>query len=153
MSKTIMKGVDGVKAHVGQHLGYSNYITLTQEIVNTFADATGVHQWILVDVERAKKGPFGAPIAHGYLTLSLGPRLLPEIYGVEGAVMGVNYGANKIRFPSPVPVGSRLRVGAKLLVVDEISGGLQLTLEATFEIEGATKPSCVAELVFRTYFA
>jgi acyl dehydratase len=104
-------------------------------------------------VERAKKGPFGAPIAHGYLTLSLGPRLLPEIYGIEGAVMGVNYGANKIRFPSPVPVGARLRLGAKLLAVEEIAGGLQLTLEATFEIQGATKPSCVAELVFRTYFA
>ena len=153
MTKTIMKGVEGVKANVGHHLGYSDYITVTQEMVNTFADATGDHQWIHVDVERAKQGPFGAPIAHGYLTLSLGPRLLPQIYGIEGAVMGVNYGANKIRFPSPVPVGSRLRLGAKLLAVEEITGGLQLTLEATFEIDGAAKPSCVAELVFRSYFA
>jgi acyl dehydratase len=104
-------------------------------------------------VEKAKKGPFGAPIAHGYLTLSLGPSLLPQIYGVEGAVMGVNYGANKIRFPSPVPVGSRLRLGAKLISAEDIAGGIQMTLEATFEIENAKKPSCVAELVFRTYFA
>jgi acyl dehydratase len=153
MTKTIMKGAEGVKAHVGQHLGYSDYITITQEMVNTFADATGDHQWIHIDVEKAKQGPFGAPIAHGYLTLSLGPSLLPQIYGVEGAVMGVNYGTNKVRFPSPVPVGSRLRVGAKLLAADDVAGGVQMTLEATFEIEGASKPSCVAELVFRTYFA
>lgn len=85
--------------------------------------------------------------------MSLGPSLLPQIYGVEGAVMGVNYGTNKVRFPSPVPVGSRLRVGAKLLAADDVTGGVQMTLEATFEIEGASKPSCVAELVFRTYFA
>ncbi|NBR92547.1 MAG: MaoC family dehydratase [Actinobacteria bacterium] len=96
MAKTIMKGAEGIKAHVGQHLGYSDYLTVTQEMVNTFADATGDHQWIHVDVEKAKKGPFGAPIAHGYLTLSLGPSLLPQVYGVEGAVMGVNYGTNKV---------------------------------------------------------
>jgi acyl dehydratase len=149
MTKIIMKGADGVKAHVGMHLGYSDYLTVTQEMVNTFADATGDHQWIHIDVEKAKQGPFGAPIAHGYLTLSLGPTLLPQIYGIEGAVMGVN----KVRFPSPVPVGSRLRVGAKLLDAQDVAGGIQTTMEATFEVEGATKPSCVAELVFRTYFA
>lgn len=152
MSARVIKGIEGLKEAVGQHLGYSEYLEITQDRVNTFADATGDHQWIHVDVEKAKKGPFGAPIAHGYLTLSLGPSLLPQIYGVEGAVMGVNYGANKIRFPSPVPVGSRLRVGAKLLGVEDIAGGVQMTLEATFEVEGAKKPSCVAELVFRTYF-
>jgi acyl dehydratase len=149
---TVINGIDGLKASVGNHLGYSNYMTITQERVNQFAEATGDHQWIHVDVERAKAGPFGGPIAHGYLTLSLGPMLLPQVYTVTGAVMGVNYGTNRVRFPSPVPVGSRLRVGAKLLAVEEVAGGVQTTIEATFECEGAAKPSCVAELVFRTYF-
>jgi acyl dehydratase len=149
---TVIDGIDGLKAAVGQHLGYSDYIEITQEMVNTFADATGDHQWIHVDVERAKAGPFGGPIAHGYLTLSLGPRLMPEILQVQGISMGVNYGANKVRFPSPVPVGSRLRLGATLLAVDDTPGGCQSTLEFTFEVEGAPKPSCVAEVLFR-YFA
>src|SRR5262245_25255932 len=111
---TTLNGIEGLKGAVGEHLGYSDYIEITQEMVNLFADATGDHQWIHVDVERAKAGPFGAPIAHGYLTLSLGPRLLPEVVQVSGIAMGVNYGANKVRFPSPVPVGSKLRMGAKL---------------------------------------
>jgi acyl dehydratase len=149
---TVIDGIDGLKAAVGQHLGYSEYIDITQQMVNTFAEATGDHQWIHVDVERAKAGPFGGPIAHGYLTLSLGPRLMPEIVQVQGISMGVNYGANKVRFPSPVPVGSRLRLGAKLLAVDDTPGGCQSTLEFTFEVEGAPKPSCVAEVLFR-YFA
>jgi acyl dehydratase len=149
---TIIDGKAGLLARVGSHLGWSDWVTITQGMVDTFADATGDHQWIHVDVERAKAGPFGGPIAHGYLTLSLGPMLLPQVYTVTGAVMGVNYGANRVRFPSPVPVGSRLRVGAKLLAVEEVAGGVQTTIEATFECEGAAKPSCVAELVFRTYF-
>jgi len=149
---TIIDGIDGLKASVGQHLGYSDWVEITQDQVNRFADATGDHQWIHVDVERAKAGPFGGPIAHGYLTLSLGPALLPEIVQVNGISMGVNYGANKVRFPSPVPVGSKLRLGASLVAVDDVAGGAQGTMELTFEVEGAAKPSCVAEVLFR-YFS
>jgi acyl dehydratase len=148
---TKIDGIDGLKAKVGEHLGYSDYVEITQEQVNRFADATGDHQWIHVDVERAKAGPFGGPIAHGYLTLSLGPALLPQIMEVSGVAMGVNYGANKIRFPSPVPVGAKVRLGAKLLAVEDVTGGAQGTVEMTFEVEGATKPSCVAETIFRYY--
>jgi acyl dehydratase len=149
---TIIEGIDGLKAAVGEHLGYSDYVEITQEMVNTFAEATGDHQWIHVDVERAKaQSPFGGPIAHGYLTLSLGPRLLPEILQVSGIAMGVNYGANKVRFPSPVPVGAKLRLGAKLLSVDDVAGGAQAGLELTFEVDGAAKPSCIAEVLFRYY--
>jgi len=148
---TKIDGIDGLKAKVGDHLGYSDYVQITQEQVNQFADATGDHQWIHVDVERAKAGPFGAPIAHGYLTLSLGPALLPQIMEVSGVAMGVNYGANKIRFPSPVPVGAKVRLGAKLLAVEDVTGGAQGTVEMTFEVKGAPKPSCVAEVIFRYY--
>ncbi len=137
--------------HVGEHLGFSDYHQVTQEQVNTFAEATGDHQWIHIDIERAKAGPFGGPIAHGYLTLSLAPVLLAQVLRVEGVAMGVNYGANKIRFPAPVPVGSNVRIGAKLMGVEDVSGGKQVTIEATFEVEGASKPSCVAELLFRYY--
>lgn len=151
MSVLIINGVEELKAHVGQQLGYSPYMEITQEQVNTFADATGDHQWIHVDVERATAGPFGGPIAHGYLTLSLGPVLYPQVVQVRGFTMGVNYGANKVRFPSPVAVGSKLRLGVKLVEVDEIPGGVQTTMEFTFEVEGAPKPSCVAEIIFRSY--
>jgi acyl dehydratase len=151
MSARIIQGVEGLKAAVGEHLGYSEYLEVTQERVNTFADATGDHQWIHVDVERAKSGPFGGPIAHGYLTLSLGPMLYPTVVRIEGFSMGVNYGANKVRFPSPVPVGAKIRLGVKLLDVEEIAGGVQMTMEFTFECEGAPKPSCVAEIIFRSY--
>jgi acyl dehydratase len=150
MTKMI-DGIDGLKALVGEHLGYSPYIEITQERVNTFADATGDHQWIHVDVERANAGPFGGPIAHGYLTLSLGPYLAPQIFAVSGISMGVNYGANKIRFPSPVPVGSKLRLGATLLSVDDVAGGVQVVTEFVFEVEGSDKPSCVAEVITRYY--
>ena len=149
---TLINGIEGLKALVGQHVGYSDYVDITQERVNQFAEATGDHQWIHVDPERARKeSPFGGPIAHGYLTLSLGPMLGPTIYQVSGVKMGVNYGANKTRFMAPVPVGSRLRLGAKVLAVDEIAGGVQTTMEYTFEAEGAAKPSCVAEVIFRMY--
>jgi acyl dehydratase len=148
---TTIDGIDGLKAAVGQHLGYSDYVEVTQDQVNLFADATGDHQWIHVDVERAKAGPFGAPIAHGYLTLSLSPALLPQILRVTGVAMGVNYGTNKVRFPSPVPVGSKLRLGASLLSVEDVAGGAQIAMELTFEVEGAPKPSCVAEVLFRYY--
>jgi acyl dehydratase len=148
---TIIDGIDGLKAKVGDHLGYSEYVQITQEQVNQFADATGDHQWIHIDVERAKAGPFGGPIAHGYLTLSLGPSLSPQIMAVTGISMGVNYGCNKVRFPSPVPVGAKVRLGQKLLSVEDVAGGAQVTMEFTFEVEGAPKPSCVAEVVFRYY--
>jgi acyl dehydratase len=151
MAPRIINGPDELKALVGEHLGYSDWMEITQERVNLFADATGDHQWIHVDVERAKAGPFGGPIAHGYLTLSLGPVLYPQVVQVHGFSMGVNYGANKVRFPSPVPVGSKLRLGVKLLGVDDIAGGVQLTMEFTFEVEGAAKPACVAEIIFRSY--
>lgn len=149
---TIIEGIDGLKAAVGQHLGFSEYVEITQEMVNLFAESTGDHQWIHVDVERAKaQSPFGGPIAHGYLTLSLGPRLMPEIVQVSGITMGVNYGANKVRFPSPVPVGAKLRLGAKLLGVEDVAGGAQVAIEFVFEVEGAPKPSCIAEVLFRYY--
>jgi acyl dehydratase len=148
---TIVQGIEGLKAKVGEHLGYSEWQDITQEQVNLFADATGDHQWIHVDPERAKAGPFGGPIAHGYLTLSLAPALLPQVVQVEGITMGVNYGCNKVRFPSPVPVGSRLRLGASLAEVEDVAGGAQVTMDLTFEVEGADKPSCVAQVVYRYY--
>ena len=151
MNARLITGVDGLKAAVGEHLGYSEYFDVTQERVNQFAEATGDHQWIHVDVERAKSGPFGGPIAHGYLTLSLGPMLYPTVVRIEGFTMGVNYGANKVRFPSPVPVGSKIRLGVKLLEVEDIANGVQMTMEFTFECQGASKPSCVAEIIFRSY--
>jgi acyl dehydratase len=143
--------IDELAAHKGEHLGYSPALEITQQMVNDFADVTGDHQWIHVDPERAKSGPFGGPIAHGYLTLSLIPNLLPQIWSVDGVSMGVNYGAEKIRFPAPVPVGSNLRAGAELVDVTEIEGGAQCTVKITLEVEGATKPSCVADVVFRYY--
>ncbi len=147
----MINGIDELKTLVGEHLGYSPYVEITQEQVNTFAEATGDHQWIHTDPERAEAGPFGGPIAHGYLTLSLGPMLSPQIFAVTGVAMGVNYGAGKIRFPSPVPVGSKLRLGVTLTSVDDIDGGAQVTQQFVFEIEGAAKPSCVAEVIFRYY--
>ena len=148
---TVLNGADELKAKVGEHLGYSSYHEVTQEQVNLFADATGDHQWIHVDPERAKSGPFGGPIAHGYLTLSLAPSLIPEIVQVHGFSMGVNYGCENVRFPSPVPVGSNLRAGAELVGVDDVAGGVQVSMKLTFEVEGASKPSCVAEVVYRYY--
>jgi acyl dehydratase len=149
---TVIQGIAGLKELVGTHLGYSDYLEITQERVNTFADATGDHQWIHVDPERAaKESPFGGPIAHGYLTLSLGPALAPQIMRVEGISMGVNYGCGKVRFPSPVPVGSNLRLGAELTAVEDIPGGAQVYMTFTFEVEGAAKPSCVSEIIFRYY--
>ena len=149
---TVIQGIAGLKELAGTHLGHSDYHEITQEQVNTFAEATGDHQWIHVDPERAKaESPFGGPIAHGYLTLSLGPKLAPEIMRVEGIKMGVNYGCGKVRFPSPVPVGSKLRLGAELTNVEDIPGGVQVYMTFTFEVEGAPKPSCVSEIIFRYY--
>ena len=151
MARTI-EGIDGLKAAVGEHLGYSDWVEISQDQVDRFADATGDHQWIHVDVERAKKeSPFGGPIAHGYLTLSLGPRLLPQVVAVTGISMAVNYGCNKVRFPSPVPVGAKVRAGVELTDVEDVQGGVQATMKVTYEVEGAPKPACVAELLIRYY--
>jgi acyl dehydratase len=144
--------IEELSKHVGTHLGWSEWRTVTQEQVNLFADATGDHQWIHVDPERAKAGPFGGPIAHGYLTLSLIPVLMAGMIQVEGVKMGVNYGANKIRFPAPVHVGADVRLGATLVEVTSIEGGGQSVVDVTIEERDAAKPSCVAQVVFRYYF-
>lgn len=152
MALHTITSIDDLRALEGQHLGYSDWLEITQERVNQFADATGDHQWIHVDPERAAaESPFGGPIAHGYLTLSLGPVLMPSVAVRTFYTMGVNYGCNKVRFMSPVPVGSRLRLGITLLQVETIAGGMQETYQWTFEVEGASKPACVAEVVLRGY--
>jgi acyl dehydratase len=137
---------------VGQELAVSDWITITQEQVNQFAQATGDHQWIHVDVERAKAGPFGAPIAHGFLTLSLLPRFFESSMTVVESRMGVNYGLNRVRFMAPVPVGSKVRARMKLLSCDPIDNqGMQMCWEVTVEREGASKPVCIAESIARRY--
>lgn len=139
-------------ALIGQEVVVSNWITITQGQVNLFAEATGDHQWIHVDVERAKAGPFGAPIAHGFLTLSLLPRFFESSLTIAETRMGVNYGLNKVRFIAPVPVGSRLRARMKLLACDPIDNqGMQMTWEVTTEREGTSKPVCIAESIARHY--
>jgi acyl dehydratase len=148
---TTVHGTEKFHELVGEHLGYSEWHRIDQDQVNLFADATGDHQWIHVDPERAKDGPFGGPIAHGYLTLSLAPVFLGEVLHVDGISMGVNYGCNKVRFPSPVPVGGNLRLGASVVSVEDVAGGVQVVLDLTLEVEGAPKPSCVAQVVYR-YF-
>ncbi|MGY1833308.1 MaoC family dehydratase [Geodermatophilus sp. SYSU D01180] len=146
---TTMAEVSGL---IGQELGTSDWFEVTQDRVDTFADATGDHQWIHVDVERAKaESPFGGPIAHGYLTLSLLVPLFAQVFVVTDTAMGVNYGLNKVRFPSPVPVGSRVRLTATLTDVTPFTGGLQLTFAAVVEREGSEKPACIAEPVYRYY--
>ena len=152
MAQTTADGVEGVLALVGQHLGHSEWVTITQEQVNLFAEATGDHQWIHVDPERAKKdSPFGGPIAHGYLTLSLIPSLVPQIIEISGFRMGVNYGAEKIRFPAAVPVGSRVRAVATLDAATPFEGGVQMNLGISMEVEGQEKPAMWASILFRRY--
>ena len=146
-----LKGLDEVKSYVGKELGVSDWHLVTQEAINEFADVTGDHQWIHVDVERAKETPFGGTIAHGYYTLSLAPMFSYELFSLEGFSFGVNYGLNRVRFPSPMPVGGRVRMRAKLAGVEEIAGGAQILTELTFEREGGDKPVCVAESLARVY--
>jgi len=143
----VFHGIEELEKAVGDHLGYSDWHTVTQEQVNRFAEATGDDQWIHVDPDRATQGPFGGTIAHGYLTLSLVPMLVSQIYQVEGLTMGVNYGADKVRFPAPVPVGSRVRAGVEL--VSLVSGGAGYTCRArvTVQREEGAKPACVADTV------
>ena len=138
-------------ALAGQELGHSDWIAIAQDRIDQFAQATGDHQWIHIDPVRAAAGPFGAPIAHGFLTLSLLPMLFEGAFAIDDVRMGVNYGLNRVRFVSPVKVGSRVRGCFKLLSYESLDGGAQLTVEATIELEGSAKPACVAETVSRRY--
>ncbi|MFD3835709.1 MaoC family dehydratase [Streptomyces sp. NPDC058642] len=150
MSITV-NGIDELKKLAGSDLGTSEWIEVTQERINTFADATGDHQWIHVDPEKAAAGPFGAPIAHGYLTLSLFIPLFTELLDVQGVTTKVNYGLNKVRFPSPVKVGSRIRLVGRLAEVEDVAGGVQITVDGTIEIEGGAKPAAVLQSLSRFY--
>src|SRR5438445_11266762 len=147
MTRTLT--VDELERSSDRELGTSTWHEVTQEQINQFAEATGDHQWIHVDPDRAKDGPYGATIAHGYLTMSLSNLFLPQIVDVQGFGMGINYGVDKVRFPAPVPVGSRIRGGAELVSVEPISGGVQTIMRITIEIEGGTKPACIIDAVSR----
>lgn len=150
MSPTVIPSIGALKSFVGQKLGASDWVTVTQQQIQAFADATGDQQWIHVDVERAKQdSPFKQPIAHGYLTISLAPVLLPQVVRVEGVRMGVNYGLESMRLPAPVPSGARLRMSAELKDVREMpNGGARATWGLTFEVEGGGKPACVADAIY-----
>jgi acyl dehydratase len=144
-------GLDELKAAEGQQLGTSEWHEVTQKDIDAFADVTGDHQWIHVDPARARETPFGGTIAHGYYTLSLAPRLSEQILRLDGFAFAINYGLNKVRFPAPLPVGSKVRLSAKLANLEDVPGGAQITMELTFEREGGDKPVCVAETVARVY--
>jgi acyl dehydratase len=147
---TTFESLDDLRAAVGTHLGWTDWVEIDQARVDLFAEATGDHQWIHVDVERARaESPFGGPIAHGYLTLALSNLFLPQLIAVPAASAGVNYGTGRVRFPAPVPVGSRVRGGAEVASVEEVPGGLQTTITITIEVEGGTKPACVIESLSR----
>jgi acyl dehydratase len=149
---TIFNTPAELKDAVGKHLGHSAWLVIEQDRINLFADATGDHQWIHVDPEKAKDGPFGACIAHGYLTLSLVNMFLPQIVEVRGIRMGVNYGTDKVRFPAPVPVGSKVRGGGELVSAEDIKGGaVQTVIRVTVEIEGNERPGCVVDTISRFY--
>jgi acyl dehydratase len=143
---------DEIKAAVGTHLGFSDWLEIDQARIDTFADATGDHQWIHVDPERAKDGPFGTTIAHGYLTLSITNMFLPQLVTVSTAKLGINYGANKVRFPAPVPVGSRIRVGGEVMEAEDVAGGVQVIVRLTVEVEGNDRPACVVDSISRWLF-
>ena|SRR3990167_343897 len=148
---TVFKSPLDLEASVGKRLGESDWLTIDQARINLFADATGDHQWIHVDPEKAKTGSFGTTIAHGYLTLSLVNMFLPQIVDVQGISMGVNYGADKLRFPSPVKVNSRVRGVGELIAVEQVKGGVQATIRVTVEIEGSDRPACVVDTISRYY--
>ena len=145
----VLNGIDDLKAHVGHELGVSRWMEITQEDVDKFAEVTGDDQFIHVDPERARHTPFGGTIAHGYMVLALGSRFRYELFRIENVAFALNYGANRVRFPAPVKVGSRVRMRAVLSAVEEVPGGVQLTTTCTFEIEGAEKPGCVADVLSR----
>jgi len=144
-------GLDELKSHVGEEVGVSEWHEVTQEAINDFAEVTGDDNWIHLDVERAKQTPFGGTIAHGYYTLSLAPKFSYAMFSVQGFGVGLNYGLNKVRFPAPLPVGSKVRMRMKLASVEDVPGGAQFTTELTFEREGEDKPVCVAESLARVY--
>jgi acyl dehydratase len=144
-------GLDELRDAKGETLGTSAWHEVTQEAIDAFADVTGDHQWIHVDRERAKETPFGGTIAHGYYTLSLAPMLTGQVMALDGFAMVINYGANRVRFPAPVPVGSRVRATVEVADLEETPGGAQMTLELTFEVEGGQKPVCVAQTLMRVY--
>jgi len=148
-----INGIDELRGKLGQELGATAWHEVTQEDIDAFADVTGDHQWIHVDRERAAQTPFGGTIAHGLYTLSLGPRFVEELYTVDGVAFVLNYGFGRVRFPSPLPIGSRVRMRATLAAVEEVSGGVQATVTQTFEREGSDKPVCVAEMLSRVYVA
>lgn len=153
MAVRVIDGLEELKALVGQKIGTSDWVEITQEQIDAFADVTGDHQWVHVDQQRARtESPYGTTIAHGFLTLSLCPALAQQISIVEGVKMGVNYGLNRVRFPNAVKVGSRIRMTSHLTELKEISGGVQVTYKQTFEVEGQDKPACVAETVARLFF-
>jgi acyl dehydratase len=135
----------------GKHLGFSDWLEIDQERINLFADATGDHQWIHVDEEKAAEGPYGKTIAHGYLTLSLANLFLPQIMQVNNTSMGVNYGCEKVRFPAAVPVGSRVRGGGEVISVEEVKGGVQVVVRMTIEVEGGDRPACVIDTISRFF--
>ncbi|WP_067139057.1 MaoC family dehydratase [Microtetraspora malaysiensis] len=143
----VFQGIEEFEQAVGTHLGYSDWHTLGQDQIDLFADATGDHQWIHVDPEKAAQGPFGTTIAHGYLTLSLVPKLVGQVYRVEGLKMGINYGCDRVRFPAPVPVGSRVRAGVELVSLTPGPRGVRAVARVTVEREGSDKPACVVETV------
>jgi acyl dehydratase len=148
----IANGLDELKALAGADLGHTEWREITQDRVNTFADATDDHQWIHVDPQKAAAGPFGGPIAHGYLTLSLVIPLFGELLEVKGVSMAINYGLNKVRFPAPVPVGARIRLGAALGAVEDAGvNAVQVTADFTMEVEGGSKPACAAQALYRYY--
>jgi len=146
-----ISGLDELKQAEGEELGTSDWHEVTQEAIDAFADVTGDHQWIHVDRERAKETPFGGTIAHGYYTLALAPMFMEQIFSLDGFAFAINYGLDKVRFPAPLPVGSRVRMHARLKALDPIPGGAQMKVEATFEREGGEKPVCVAETLARVY--
>jgi acyl dehydratase len=146
----VLEGIEGVKARVGEELGVSDWHTVTQAAVDSFADVTGDHQWIHVDTDRAER-EFGGTIAHGFFTLSLGPGLAESLYAFEGFAYGLNYGLDRVRFPAPMPVGARLRLRARLNDVTDVEGGIQIVIGHVFECEGSEKPVCVAEALGRLY--
>ena len=152
MAKRVIEGLDGIRALAGQRLGPGEWLPITQERVNAFADATLDHQWIHIDVERARaESPFGGPIAHGYLTLALLPHLLWELIEVANVSTTINYGLNRLRYPAPVKVGGRIRLVVSVAAVEEIRGGVQSQLDCVLETEGGDKPALVAEVLFRWY--
>lgn len=149
---TVLRGLDGIRAHAGRELGVSSWHSVTQESVDRFADLTSDHQWIHIDVERARDTAFGGTIAHGYYTLSLAPGLSAEIYEITEVAYGLNYGLDRVRFPAPLPVGARVRARATLSAVDELpGGGMSLSIALTFESDAGDKPVCVADTLIRVY--